>query len=151
MNFLARKTQFSLVYSTTILYDDRYHIICDRICENPTQLHISISCLLNIYDLLSQVYPLAKCQPHMPITSAVTALQSSNNRKINLYSKHRENKLQALTKAVVNGLRYGAKLFTIVFAMNRGINYWVSFSFTHPSSLHTKMKFVKINCTIAST
>ena len=37
--------------------------------------------------------------------------------------------------------------------MNRGINYWVSFSFTHPSSLHTKVKFVKKNRSrkIAST
>ena len=36
--------------------------------------------------------------------------------------------------------------------MNREINYWVSFSFTHPSSLHTKAEFVKRNglCTIAS-
>ena len=31
----------------------------------------------------------------------VTALQSSNNRKIDLYSKYREYKLQALTKTVV--------------------------------------------------
>ena len=37
----------------------------------------------------------------MPITLGVTALQSSNNRKIDLYSKFRENKLQALTKTVV--------------------------------------------------
>ena len=57
--------------------------------------------LLNIYHLLSQVYPLAKFQPHMPITFIVTAPQSSNNRKNNLYSKYRENKLQAFTKTVV--------------------------------------------------
>ena len=31
----------------------------------------------------------------------VTALQSSSNRKIKLYSKYRENKLQALTKTDV--------------------------------------------------
>ena len=30
--------------------------------------------------------------------SAATALQSSNNNKINLYSKYLENKLQAFTK-----------------------------------------------------
>ena len=47
------------------------------------------------------MYPLAKFQLHMPITLGVTALQSSNNRKIDLYSKYRENKLQALTKTVV--------------------------------------------------
>ena len=54
--------------------------------------------LLNIYNLCSQVYPLAKFQVHMPNTLGVTALQSSNNRKIDLYSKYRENKLQALTR-----------------------------------------------------
>ena len=58
-------------------------------------------CLLNIYNLLSQVYPLAKFQLHLPITLGVTALQSSNNRKINLYSKYRENTLQARTKTIV--------------------------------------------------
>ena len=49
------------------------------------------------------MYPLAKFQPHMPITLGViiTALQSSSNRKIDLYSKYRENKLQAPTKMVV--------------------------------------------------
>ena len=36
----------------------------------------------------------------MPIALGVTALQS-NNRKINFYSKYRENKLQAPTKTVV--------------------------------------------------
>ena len=49
----------------------------------------SNSCLLNIYNLPSQVYPLAKFQFHLPITLGVTALQSSNNRKIDLYSKYR--------------------------------------------------------------
>ena len=63
--------------------------------------HFSNSCLLNIYNLLSQVYPLAKFQLHMLLTLGVTALQSSNNRKIDLYSRYRENKLQALTKTVV--------------------------------------------------
>ena len=66
-----------------------------------TITHFSNSCLLNIYNLLSQVYPLAKLQTHMPITLGVTALQSSNNRKIDLYSKYRENKLQAPTKMFV--------------------------------------------------
>ena len=59
------------------------------------------SCLLSIYNLCSQVYPLPNFQLHMPNTLGVTALQSSNNRKIDLYSKYRENKLQALTKTVV--------------------------------------------------
>ena len=51
------------------------------------------------------MYPLAKFQPLIQITLGVTALQSSNNRKIDLYSKYRENKLPALTKAAVTYLR----------------------------------------------
>jgi len=35
--------------------------------------------------------------------------------------------------------------FAIVLAMNKGIDCWVSFSFTHPSSLHLKAKFMKKN------
>ena len=42
----------------------------------------SNSLLLNIYNLLSQVYALATFQPHMATTFGVTALQSSNNGKI---------------------------------------------------------------------
>ena len=64
--------------------------------------YFSNCCLLNVYALLSQVCPLAKFQLHMPMTFGVTALQSSNNRKIDLYSKYRENKLPALSKMVVN-------------------------------------------------
>jgi len=47
------------------------------------------------------MYALAKFQPHMPITYGVTALQSSNNEKINLYSKYRENILQVVTEMAV--------------------------------------------------
>jgi len=47
------------------------------------------------------VYLLAKFQLHILITYGVTALQSNSNRTINLYSKYRGNKLQALTKTVV--------------------------------------------------
>ena len=47
------------------------------------------------------MYLLAKFQLHILKASEVTALQSSSNRKIDLYSKHRENKLQALTKTDV--------------------------------------------------
>ena len=43
--------------------------------------HFLNSVLLNIYNLLSQVYALAKFQPHMATTFGVTALQSSNNKK----------------------------------------------------------------------
>ena len=38
----------------------------------------------------------------MAKTLGVTALQSSNTRKIDLYSKHWENKSQALTKTVIS-------------------------------------------------
>ena len=45
------------------------------------------------------MYLLVKFQPHIPQAFEITALQSSSsNRKINLYSKYRETKLQALTK-----------------------------------------------------
>ena len=44
---------------------------------------------------------LSKFQLRILKTYEVTALQSSSNRKIDLYSKHRENKLQALTKTDV--------------------------------------------------
>jgi len=52
------------------------------------------------------------------------ALQSSNNRKIDLYSNFRENVLQALTKMVVTykGLWYGAAIFTIALVTYRGID-----------------------------
>ena len=63
--------------------------------------HFSNSLLLNIYNLLNQVYALATFQPYMPTTFTDTALQSSNNRKIDLYSKYWENKLHALTKTAV--------------------------------------------------
>ena len=63
--------------------------------------HFSNSLLLYIYDLLSQVYALAKFQRRMATTFGVAALQSSNNRKIDLYSKYLENKLHSLTKTAV--------------------------------------------------
>jgi len=61
-----------------------------------------------------------------------------------LYSEYRGNKLQALTK-MANKLRYGATIFAIVFTMDREMDYWVSFSFTYPSSLHLKVKSMKKN------
>jgi len=45
------------------------------------------------------MYFLAKFQPDIANNLGVMALQSSNNKKINLYSKHWKNKLQVLTKA----------------------------------------------------
>ena len=47
------------------------------------------------------MYVLANFQLCILNTFEVTALQSSSNRKIDLYSKHRENKLQALPKTDV--------------------------------------------------
>ena len=44
------------------------------------------------------MYVLAKFQLCILKTFEVTALQSSSNRRIDLYSKYREIKLQALTK-----------------------------------------------------
>jgi len=94
------------------------------------------------------LYLLAKFQLHILITYGVTALQSSNNRTIDLYSEYGGNKLQALIKTVV----YGAAIFAIILTMNKGIDYWVIFSFTHPS-LHLKAKSMKKNRsrTIVST
>jgi len=63
--------------------------------------YLSNSCLLNIYTLHSYVYLLAKFQIHILITYGVIALQSSNNRIIDLYSEYRGNKLQVLTYTVV--------------------------------------------------
>jgi len=47
------------------------------------------------------MYVLAKFQLHILKAFEVTALQSNSNRKIDLYSKHKENKLQVLPKTVV--------------------------------------------------
>jgi len=44
------------------------------------------------------MYVLAKFQLHILKAFKVTALQSSNNRKIDLYSRYRKIKLQVLTK-----------------------------------------------------
>jgi len=44
------------------------------------------------------MYELAKFQLHILKAFEATALQSNTNRKIDLYSKHRENKLQELPK-----------------------------------------------------
>ena len=44
------------------------------------------------------MYVLAKFQLCILKTFEVTALHNRSNRRINLYSKYRENKLQLLTK-----------------------------------------------------
>ena len=58
----------------------------------------SNSSLLSIYNLPSQMYVLAKFQPDAQITLGAIALQS---KKIKLYSKHWEDKVQALIKMAV--------------------------------------------------
>jgi len=68
--------------------------------KTNTMMHFSNLSLLNIYNLPSQMYTLVKFQPDMPIILGVMALQSGNNKKIDLYSKHWEYKLQALTKQI---------------------------------------------------
>jgi len=45
----------------------------------------------------------------------------------------------------MNGMSHRVVIFTIVYAMNRGIHYWVSFSLYHSSSLRTETKSVKKN------
>jgi len=47
------------------------------------------------------MYVLAKFQLHILKAFEVTVLQSNSNRKIDLYSEHRENKLQVLPKTDV--------------------------------------------------
>ena len=57
--------------------------------------------LLHFYNVQTQMYVLAKFQLRILKSFEVSALQSSSNRKINLYSKYRENKLQVLPKTDV--------------------------------------------------
>ena len=78
-----------------------YHTIVTESVKTRHNGAFSNSLLLNIYNLLSRMHAQAKFQPCMPTTFGVTALQSSSNRKIDLYSKYWENKLQVLTKTTV--------------------------------------------------
>ena len=100
------------------------------------------------------MYLLEKFQLHILISYGFKALQRSNNRTIDLYNEYRENKFQALTKPVVTykHIEIGSCDFAFVLAMNKGMDYWVSDSFTHLPSLHLKAKFMKKNrsCTIVS-
>ena len=93
------------------------------------------------------MYLLAKVQLHVPIALGVTALQSSSNRKIDMYSKYRENKLQALTKMVVTYQRIGVRSYNFHHRVRheQGNQLLGTFPFTHHSSLHTKAKSVKKN------
>ena len=90
------------------------------------------------------MYPLAKFQLHIPITLGGTTLQSSNNRKIDMYSKYRKNILQALTKTVVTYQRIEVHSSNVHHRVRHehGNQLLGKFSFTHSSSLHTKAKFM---------
>ena len=71
--------------SFEMLFISVYLFNCDRVTGSMKTQHNRAFfkfLLLNIYNLLSQVYPLATFQLYMLITFGVTALQSSNNRKI---------------------------------------------------------------------
>ena len=69
-----------------------------RICDKQdTIAYFSNSCLLNIYNLHSYWQSF---QLHNPITYGLTALQSSNNRTIDLYNEYWGNKLLVLKKMV---------------------------------------------------
>jgi len=59
-----------------------------------------------------------------------------------LYAKYWENKLQALTKMVVN-YKQEVKDCAIVFAMNRGIDYWIRLFLYYLSSLQRMAKSIK--------
>jgi len=63
--------------------------------------HFSNSILLHFYNLHTQMCVPSKFQFRTLKAFEVTVLHSSSNRKIDLYSKYRENKLQALTKTDV--------------------------------------------------
>jgi len=45
----------------------------------------------------------------------------------------------------MNGMSHGVLTYTIVYAMNKGIHYWVSFSLYHFSLLCSETKSVKKN------
>ena len=66
------------------------------------------------------MYVLAKFQLRILKAFEVTVLQSSSNKKIDLYSKHRKNKLQALPKMDVTyeWSDVGTRICTIMFAMS---------------------------------
>ena len=73
--------------------------------------------------VLIPVHALAKFQFHMPTTLGVTALQSSYNRKIDMYSKYRDNKLQANTEMVINRMTHRVEICTIMLVMSRGVDH----------------------------
>ena len=63
--------------------------------------HFSNSILLHFDNVHTQMHVLVKFQLRILKAFEFIALQSNSNRKIDLYSKHRENKLQALPKTDV--------------------------------------------------
>ena len=63
---------------------------------------------------------------------------SSNNRKMDLYIRNWENKLQVLTKMIATYKQkcMALKFAPLCFAMSRGINNWLSF----PTFLYCKQR-----------
>ena len=114
-------------------------VICDIIA------HFSNSILLHFNNLHTQMYVLAKFQLRVLKAFEVTALQSSSNKKIDLYSKHRENKLQALIKMdetyewseVVTRILY----HHVRHELRNGL--LGKYSFYYPASPQTKLKSMK--------
>jgi len=84
------------------------------------------------------MYLLAKFQLHIPIAWGVTALQSSNYKTIHLYSKHRRNKLQGLTKTIITCEKIEVESYNFCHcACHEQGNRLpaISVSFIYPSSL----------------
>ena len=91
------------------------------------------------------MYVLAKFQLYILKAFEVTALQSYSNRKIDLYSKHRENKLQALPKMDVTykWSEIGTRILHHHVCHELRNRVLVSYSFYCPASPLTKLKSVK--------
>ena len=86
------------------------------------------------------MYPLAKFQPHMPITLGVTALQSYTNRKIDLYSKYRENKLKVSTITVVTYQRIEVQSYNFHYRVHHELGNQLLGKFFLYSSFFTAYK-----------
>ena len=93
------------------------------------------------------MYLLAKFQLHIVI---ITALQSTviTTEQSSIGKINYKNSCNLWTD-------WGTELqfLPLYSPWNRGMDYWISFSITHPSSLHLKVKFMKKNWsrTIIST
>ena len=89
--------------------------------------------------------PNCMCWQSFSFVFKVTALKSSSIRMIDLYSKYRKINYRCLLKQMklTNGVIESLKIYTIMFAMNWGIDYWVNYSFYCPESLQTQLKSIR--------